>query len=267
MIDHKLIRRAIEEDLPFGDATQPLVRAQNIECAIAARSDALVCGTEYVRETFEQVAKQMAASVAEIEFIVPDGNVVRNGDTVMRIRGLNHLIFAAERVSLNFLMRMSGIATYCNTIVKQAPENIVLLDTRKTTPGWRIAEKYAFRTGGIVNHRLSLSEAIMLKDNHRPYLLAPSVRGPISALEIEVDTIEQIAAALAYHPQAILLDNFTQKMLEEAMNIVPAEIKLEISGNVDLATLDTSRFTRPVYVSLGRLLQSFAWIDFGLDLV
>ena len=269
MIDWKLIQAALDEDIPLGDASAQWVRPVEVHAALVARERAVVCGLDYVRACYQAVAQRLALAPALLEIVCRDGEWVESGQTVAHVRGHAHVLMAAERPALNFLMRMSGLATHARNLRERVPARITVLDTRKTTPGWRMAEKYAFRVGGLCNHRLSLSEAAMLKDSHRDFLIPVhelGPRGPISALEIEVDSPDQIGHALSYRPDALLLDNFTAAQIELALPMIPDHIRLEVSGNVSEQSLDRLP-ARVQYVSMGRALQAFGWIDFGLDIV
>lgn len=269
MLDWKLVYAAVDEDMPLGDASARWVRPVEVHATIQARESARLCGVSYIRACFDTVAQRLGLAPAQIATHCEDGQAVTAGVTVATLQGHAHIIMAAERTALNFLMRLSGLATHAQSLRQAAPARITLLDTRKTTPGWRALEKYAFRIGGLCNHRLSLSEAAMLKDSHRDVLLDPGVvgpRGPAAALEIEVDTPDQIARALTYRPDALLLDNFDLAQLNQAMAFIPDHIRIEVSGNVSPEQL-RSLPERVQYVSLGRALQAFRWIDFGLDIV
>lgn len=269
MLDLKLIGSAIDEDIPFGDASLRWVQPVQAQAVIAAREPAVICGVTYVTACYAEVARRLGLPPVVVDLDCQDGDQIQSGAIVARLTGHAHVLMAAERPALNFLMRLSGLATHARALREAAPPRLTMLDTRKTTPGWRLAEKYAFRIGGICNHRLSLSEAAMLKDSHRDFLYPASQvdpRGPIAALEIEVDSPDQIGHALSYRPDALLLDNFSTDQLLAALPQIPSHVRIEVSGNVDPGRL-AHMPERVQYVSLGRALQHFQWIDFGLDIV
>lgn len=275
-----LIDLAYEEDLHDGsDITSEtlLDRSETGEARIVAREDGIVCGLKLV-----PLIVQKFASGLEYEFLATDGDVVSKDTQILKISGPAIDLLKTERTILNFLGRLSGIATLTHRFVKltQASKAKVF-DTRKTTPGWRQLEKYAVKCGGGENHRMGLFDAVLIKDNHLAMLDSseqgwlPRVESafkkirqtsPTVTLQIEVDNLNQFKSLLPLHPDIILLDNMTNAQLSEAVRMRgDRRIELEASGGVRLSTVAEIAATGVERISVGALTHSAVNFDFGMD--
>ncbi len=273
-----LIRLALDEDLgSAGDLTSTSVvpGGLNGEASFVSRSPGVLAGIDAARLVFEAVDPSVA-----FDALVPDGTRLEKGTRIAAVRGKMRSILTAERTALNFLQRLCGVATQTARYAAEvAGLPVRLLDTRKTTPGWRLLEKHAVRMGGGHNHRMGLHDGVLIKDNHLAGLqiadcrlqIEAAVRGaramfPGVPVEIEVDTLEQLDAALAVRPDIILLDNMPPDVLREAVRRRgDAPVKLEASGGVTLATLREIASTGVDRVSVGALTHSAVALDIGLD--
>ncbi len=247
---------------------------------LCARRDMTVCGMRLVPLILE--VYKSASDGGECVFmpLVKDGENVTRGTDLGEIRGSAHIILQAERIMLNFLQRLSGIATCTREYVAALGNSPTkLLDTRKTTPGLRVLEKYAFACGGGYNHRIGLFDRVMLKDNHLAAagavdgdMLAEAVRvakrkNPDVAIEVEVDRISQIQPVLDAEADVIMLDNFSLEDLPKALGIIGDKAWTEVSGGVTLATLPQIGKAAPDFVSSAAPIHSSSWIDIGLDAI
>jgi nicotinate-nucleotide pyrophosphorylase (carboxylating) len=278
-----LIELALEEDLrDAGDLTsRHFVDPSHRSLArIVSREPAVISGQEVGRWVAASVSPELIYTA-----IVSDGDRVEKGDAVAEISGSTHLILTAERTILNFMQRLSGIATVAAEYrAKIAHTSAVLLDTRKTTPGMRELEKEAVTHGGATNHRMGLFDAVMVKDNHlaansSPVDLGAAVKelkskDPDLKIEVEADLLEQVEAFLTLPGiDVILLDNMTNEELRESVRMrdesgLPGEhMKLEASGGVNRSTIREIAETGVDYISVGALTHSVRSIDLGLDLV
>lgn len=272
---HDPIALALAEDIGPGDATveffiDPLVCAS---ARIFAKEAAVVAGADTARETFARVDPGLT-----VEIVRPDGAPVTPGDTVLTIRGRAGSILTAERVALNFLQRLSGVATLTRRFVDAvAGTPAKILDTRKTTPGLRALEKAAVKAGGGHNHRMGLYDMVMVKDNH--LLAEHAARGlgaaiararaarPGLRVELEADTLAQVRAFLALPGvDVILLDNMTLDDLRAAVDLGRGgPVQFEASGGVNLATVQAIAGTGVQWISVGALTHSARAIDFSLE--
>jgi nicotinate-nucleotide pyrophosphorylase (carboxylating) len=267
------VRAALHEDLGrAGDLTTlaTIPADRTAKAVIAARKPGVVAGLPLAREAFAQ----MDASVI-FEPMVEDGARLKPGDVVARISGNARAILSAERVALNYLGRLSGIATLTSLFadkVAHTPAKIV--DTRKTTPGLRAFEKYAVRCGGGMNHRYGLDDAILIKDNHiavaggvaAALRAAKAVAGHLVKIEIEVDTLDQLAQVIAEGADVVLLDNMAPDMLRHAVAQVDGRIRTEASGGVNLDTVKAIAESGVDMISIGALTHSAIVLDLGLDI-
>ena len=257
-----------------GDATTAGQRLTGTGTAdLVAREELVVCGLGLVSIVLDAYGRGCT-----VEARVKDGTLVAAGTVVATIAGPSRLLLPAERVLLNFLQRLSGIATTTHRHVRALGDsNTQLLDTRKTTPGWRMLEKYAVACGGSANHRLGLFDRVMLKDNHLAAAgatagerLAAAVRraraaAPDLPIEVEVDALTQIPPVLEAGADIILLDNFTVPQLRRAVALVGGRAFTEASGGVSLRTLPALAGLGLDFVSTGALVHHSVWIDIGLD--
>ena len=269
----ELIRCALVEDLgpEWLDATTVALASETQGAAqLRTREPCRVAGVEVAREVFLHVDEQLAVEIER-----PDGSDVLPGDTLLTVSGKVSAILTAERTALNFLQRLCGVATLTRTFVEAAnrPE-VALLDTRKTTPGWRALEKAAVVCGGGVNHRMGLYDAIMIKDNHLALwgggTIADAVRTarekfPTIKIEVEVDTLEQLEAVLPAKPDWVLLDNMTPETLKKAVKLCDGHCQTEASGGITLETIGAIAATGVDAVSVGALTHAAAAVDLGLD--
>lgn len=274
-----LIRLALAEDLgDTGDRTSlaTIPATAQATAAFVARSTGVVAGLPIAQRVCEAVSRELSFVTA-----VPDGTATSRGLVLAKVSGPLRAILAAERTALNFLQRLSGIASLTRQFVDAVRGYPVqILDTRKTTPGWRLLEKYAVRAGGGTNHRLGLFDGILIKDNHLAGL-GGDIRRAIEAarsypgnaglpVEVEVDTLEQLEIALAAQADIVLLDNMSLEQLRAAVarrqTIAPHAL-LEASGGVNLHTVREIAATGVDRISVGALTHSAPALDIGLDYV
>jgi len=271
MID-ALVRAALEEDAAFRDVTTLATIPANAEARakLRARQAGVIAGVACARAAFLALDPS-----CRIEVRADDGAAVEAGDTVLIVSGPARALLSAERVALNFMGRMSGVATLTATYVaKVAGTRARIVCTRKTTPGWRGIEKAAGRAGGGTNHRMDLASAALIKDNH---LLAVGgdvaravalVRAGLPAgaeVEVEADTVAQVEAALAAGAERILLDNMTLDMMRACVALTAGRARLEASGGVNLSTVRAIAETGVDDISVGALTHSAPALDLGLD--
>ena len=265
-----LVRQALAEDRGRGDATSAATVARGIRArgTILAKADLVVAGLDVAAETFKQLDAK-----ASFEVRWGDGSRVQTGETVALVHGDAHALLEAERTALNFLQRLCGIATLTSRFVDAARGGITILDTRKTTPGFRALEKYAVRCGGGTNHRLRLDDGILIKDNHKR--LAGGVAAAASRamkentglpVEVEVENLDELDQVLKTGVPRILLDNFTTYDIREAVKRVNGRAEVEISGGVTLERIPELATTGAQYVSIGALTHSAPAADLSFEL-
>jgi nicotinate-nucleotide pyrophosphorylase (carboxylating) len=271
MIDRDLIKRALAEDLQGGEDITSVATVSGDEKVVAdfvSRKNGVVAGIDMARAVLEEVG------LTNIVVHVQDGSSVSTGDVLMTVRGDTRAILLAERTALNFLGHLSGIATLTRTWVDAiAGTHCEVRDTRKTTPGMRLLEKYAVRMGGGTNHRMSLSDAALIKDNHiaaaggvAEAFSKVRAKFPASEIEIEVDTLDQLREVLPLKPDLVLLDNMSPAQCVEAVSIVAGATKLEASGGISLENAKAYAVTGVNYLAIGALTHSAPVFDIGLDL-
>ena len=271
-----IIRRALEEDAPWGDITSEafLPQSARAQASLVAREPGVLSGIEVFARVFELVD-----AGAVIELLVDDGASFGVGDVLARVDGTARGVLRGERIALNLCQRMTGIATLTTRYVQAVagtPARIV--DTRKTTPGLRMLERKAVRDGGGHNHRYSLSDAALAKDNHLAILqqagipIGDAIRaarqrlGHTTHLEVEVDRIDQIEPVVAAGVDTIMLDNFSPAQLREGVAIVAGRALVEASGGVDLDTVGEIARCGVDVISVGALTHSVRALDLGLDM-
>ena len=273
--DFLLIDLALREDIGGGDITTEYFVAETEQASarILAKERAVVAGGDVAAEVFRRVDASLRT-----EIVQKDGATVAGGATVLEIRGRARSILTAERVALNFLQRLSGIATLTHEFVEAAGKNgAKILDTRKTTPGLRRFEKAAVAAGGGVNHRVGLHDMVLVKDNH--LLARPGLARLTSAIErlraerpgirveVEADNLDQVRAFLEIEGiEVILLDNMRGAEMREAVAIGKGKVKFEASGGINLRNVRQVAATGVDYVSIGALTHSARAIDFSLEL-
>ena len=263
-----LIRAAINEDLPTGDLTTDLLGLppKQGRARLLAKQDLVLSGAN----PFEQVIELMEPG-AQLTWHFEDGNSVYKSQIVCTIMGDLVQILKAERVALNFVMHLSGIATYTRKFVEQAAgTSTKILDTRKTTPGYRELEKQAVVHGGGFNHRLNLSDAILIKDNH--IHIAGGITNAVNRIrqnsdlpiEIETRTLQEVQEAVKLPVQRLLLDNMNNEMLIEALKLIPSHIATEASGNMTMDRIKDVAKTGVNFISVGALTHSAPSADLSL---
>lgn len=270
-----LVRAALKEDLGTGDATTlaTVPRSHASFAEMRAREPLVVAGLDFAKAAFRQrsVAVKLKAGAK-------DGDRVEAGQTLLTISGSSQALLSAERVALNFVQQLSGVASLTRKFVDEVEgTRAKILDTRKTTPGLRLAQKYAVTCGGGVNHRIGLWDSVLIKDNHlvavrdaKPNAIAAAVararkKFPKLKVEVEADTLEQVAQAVAAGADIILLDNMSNESLREAVKIVGRKAKTEASGGVNLQTVRGIAETGVDFISVGALTHSARAVDIGLD--
>jgi nicotinate-nucleotide pyrophosphorylase (carboxylating) len=272
----RVVGAALEEDAPWGDLTSAtLIPATATATAdLSAREDGVFSGGDVFAAAF-----RLTDPSIEVAVLVDDGKRFQKGDTLARVTGPARGILQAERIGLNFAQRMSGIATLTARFVDAvAGTGARIVDTRKTTPGLRALERHAVRSGGGFNHRFSLSDAVMAKDNHLAVLTAGelsltealvAVRAQLSHtthLEVEVDRLDQIDAVLSAEVDTIMLDNFSLEDLRAGVEHIGGRAIVEASGNVSLETVGAIAATGVDVISSGALTHSVRALDLGLDI-
>lgn len=264
------VTEALEEDIGNGDITAQLVAPDDQgEARITAKEDATLCGVAWVGEVFRQLDPAV-----RIEWHVADGDRVEPGQTLCRLTGNVRSLLSGERSALNFLQMLSGTATrsrhYADLVEGTA---VKLLDTRKTLPGLRLAQKYAVACGGCHSHRMGLYDAYLIKENHiaacggiAPAIEAARRLAPGNPIEVEVETLDELRQTLEGLPDMIMLDNFSLEDMREAVSRTAGRAKLEASGGVTEATLSDIAATGVDFISLGTLTKDVAAIDLSMRL-
>jgi nicotinate-nucleotide pyrophosphorylase (carboxylating) len=269
------VKAALAEDIGGGDvttrATVPKTRA--FKTVMRAREPLVVAGLDFAEAAFRRLS-----SSVKIEYLVHDGTHVARGDNLLRISGSARAILTAERVALNFVQHLSGIATLTAQFVEAVKHTRAqILDTRKTTPGWRRFEKYAVTCGGGKNHRLGLFDMVLIKDNHlaalrneKPNAVAAAIqlarkKFPKLKIEVEADTLEQVTQAADAGADIILLDNMTPEQMRQAVKIAKGRAKTEASGGVNLTTVRAIAGSGVDFISVGAITHSARAVDIGLD--
>uniref|UniRef100_A0A450U0L1 Probable nicotinate-nucleotide pyrophosphorylase [carboxylating] n=1 Tax=Candidatus Kentrum sp. FW TaxID=2126338 RepID=A0A450U0L1_9GAMM len=264
----EVVRRALVEDIGSGDITSALLPADSsADATLISRENAVLCGGPWFDEVFRQLDDRIKTS-----WEVTDGADIIPNQVICRITGPAPAMLTGERTALNFLQSLSGTATLARTYAKEVRGTKTrVLDTRKTIPGLRMAQKYAVRCGGCHNHRLGLYDGILIKENH--ILAAGSLpmamrlareKNPGIPVEVEVESLEECRDALANGADIILLDNFDVKEIEEAVRINAGQAKLEISGGVELQALRRLAETGVDYISIGALTKHARAVDLSL---
>lgn len=267
----KHVKQALEEDIGFEDITTDNLVKENdtLECSLNTRVDGVFCGRDVFKTVFEILDKNI-----EIKFYFNDGDEIKKGDKIADIKGSARAVLTGERTALNYVQRMSGIATETRKYqdaIKDTKAKIV--DTRKTTPCFRIFEKYAVKTGCGSVHRFNLSDCAMIKDNHVKF--AGSLTNAVNILkksishahkiEVECDTLEQVDEALSCGVDIIMLDNMSLDKMKEAVNKINGRAVVEASGNVNLSTLKDIALTGVDIISSSAIVAKAPTLDLGLD--
>ncbi len=278
----KIVEIALLEDCSLIDVTSDLTikKKRDINFKIVARQDIVFCGEKVIREVFLQIKNSTKFKNSELLFkvLAKDGEAIKTGKSIVTGQGDAKIIFAAERVILNLIQHLSGIATITKKFVERLDnKKIKILDTRKTLPGLRESQKYAVRIGGGKNHRFNLSDMILIKDNH-----IAAAGGVAEALklakknrklkvEIECDTYNQVVEAISLEPDIIMLDNMTDveiaKCSKKIRSYKKKKILIEISGGVDFDRMQNLGRLDVDFISIGSLTHSVKAVDIGLDII
>ncbi|WP_160675452.1 carboxylating nicotinate-nucleotide diphosphorylase [Clostridium sp. C8-1-8] len=265
----EIIKSAIKEDAPYGDITTMAITkdAKNCTADLIVKEDGVIAGLDIFKRAF-QILGQI-----DIEFFAADGDKVKKGQVIAKVSGRSDIVLTGERVALNFLQRISGIATLTRKYVDELQgTNTKLLDTRKTTPNMRVFEKYAVKIGGGTNHRLGLSDGVLIKDNH--IAAAGGIKNAVALvrnevpfvrkIEVEVESIAELYEALEAKADIIMLDNMDLATMKQAVEIVDKRALTEASGNITIENIREVALTGVDYISSGALTHSFNILDLSL---
>ena len=266
----ELILMALREDISSEDITTNSVMREkkNGRVQLICKQDGIVAGLHIFKRTFELLDENIS-----VKMYFKDGDSVKNKDIIAEIEGDVRVLLSGERTALNFLQRMSGIATYTNNVVKLLEgSSVKLLDTRKTTPNMRIFEKYAVKMGGGYNHRYNLSDGILLKDNHinaaggvaEAIKMAKEYTSFVRKIEVEVENLEMMKEALDAGADIIMLDNMIPEMMKKAVAMATGRAETECSGNITKENIKTVIETGVDYISSGALTHSAPILDVSL---
>ena len=266
----KLIRMALQEDITSEDVSTNAVMRSAVKGTVdlIAKEDGIIAGLDVYARVF-----QILDEKTEISFNFKDGEAVKKGDLLGTVTGDIRVLLSGERVALNYLQRMSGIATYTKQVSKLLEgSKVTLLDTRKTTPNCRVFEKYAVRIGGGCNHRYNLSDGVLLKDNHigaagsvaKAVAMAKEYAPFVRKIEIEVETMEQVKEAVEAGADIIMLDNMTPEMMKEAVELIAGRAQTECSGNITKENIAKILETGVDFVSTGALTHSAPILDISM---
>lgn len=266
----KWIRMALEEDITSEDVSTNAVMPTNVKGTVdlIAKEDGVIAGMDVYARVFKLLDESM-----EIEMFCQDGDEVKKGDLMAKVTGDIRVLLSGERVALNYLQRMSGIATYTRSVVKLLEgSGVTLLDTRKTTPNCRVFEKYAVCVGGGCNHRYNLSDGVLLKDNHigaagsitKAIQMAKAYAPFVRKIEIETETLEQVAEAVEAGADIIMLDNMTPEVMKQAVALIDGRAQTECSGNITKENIARIREIGVDFVSSGALTHSAPILDISM---
>ncbi len=262
------VQRALAEDLGSGDLTAALIPAdRHARGHVLSREPAVLCGSAWFEEVFSQLD-----DCIRIQWLAQDGEPVRRDQMLCRLQGPARTLLSGERTALNFLQTLSGTATMVRRYAEAVQDTrAVILDTRKTLPGLRSAQKYAVRCGGASNHRMGLFDGILIKENH--IMAAGNITAAVTTarrqgnkvpVEVEVENLDQLREALTAGADILLLDNFNPDTLREAVRITAGRAKLEASGGIDMAQLRIVAETGVNYISVGALTKHVCAIDLSM---
>ncbi len=269
------VRAALAEDVGSGDVTTLATVPEDAtaRAAMMAREELVVCGLAFAEAAFKEVSPEL-----RVQCFTQDGCRLTSQEKLLEVSGPARALLTGERVALNFVQRLSGVATAAARFAEAVRgTNAVILDTRKTTPGWRELEKYAVCCGGARNHRVGLWDMVLIKDNHlaalrdaTPNAIAAAVRRarekyPALKVEVEADTLAQVAQAADAGADIILLDNMTLEQLRESVRVVGGRAQTEASGGVNLQTVRGIAETGVDFISVGAMTHSARAVDIGLD--
>ena len=266
----QLIRMALQEDITSEDVSTNAVMPTEVKGTVdlIAKEDGIIAGLDVYARVF-----QMLDEKTEIDFKCKDGDEVKKGELMATLTGDIRVLLSGERVALNYLQRMSGIATYTRQVAKLLEgSKVTLLDTRKTTPNCRVFEKYAVRVGGGCNHRYNLSDGVLRKDNHtsaaesitKAITMAKEYAPFVRKIEIEVETLEQVKEAVEAGADIIMLDNMTPEVMKQAVELIDGRAQTECSGNITKENIARIREIGVDFVSSGALTHSAPILDISM---
>ncbi len=269
---HDTIMNALKEDMPLGDITTDNIisEAEVSKAEFLAKQDAVIAGLDIAKYVFE-----ILDSSVVFKALVKDGDKVKKGDIIAEVSGSTRALLKGERTALNFLQRLSAIATMTDRyVIKVQDLPVKIADTRKTTPGLRLLEKYAVSAGGGSNHRFSLSDGVLIKDNHIAAAggitnAVERVRGSIPhtvKIEVEVESMEEVQEALDCKADIIMLDNMSTQQMEEAVRLINKRALVEASGNMTEETIYDVALTGVDIISIGKLTHSANSIDISMNI-
>lgn len=264
----KLLLRFIEEDLGHGDiTTEGVIRGERAKGVIKAKEGGVFCGGAFALKVFSLIGDIRVVKLLE------DGKEFSNGDELIVLEGPAEVLLKGERVALNLLQRLSGVATLTKEFVRALEgTDVRLLDTRKTTPGLRYFEKYAVKVGGGFNHRYALYDMVLIKDNHK--VIAGSIKeavkrvrertGPAYKIEVEVENMEELMEALECNVDMVMLDNFSPEEVGQAVKFTKGKVMVEVSGNINLNNIKEYAIEGVDFISSGAITHSARWLDMSM---
>jgi nicotinate-nucleotide pyrophosphorylase (carboxylating) len=265
------VAQALAEDIRDGDITAMLIPEENTATAsVITRERAIVCGKPWVDEVFRQLDPTV-----QIEWLVQDGDEVQPEQTLFKLTGPARSLLTGERTALNFLQTLSGTATTAHQYARLVEgTDIKILDTRKTIPGLRLAQKYAVKTGGCHNHRIGLYDAFLIKENHiaacggisRAIEKAREI-APGKPVEVEVENLNELQQALDAQADIVMLDNFDEGMIKQAITLNNSQAKLEVSGNLEADNIADKAIKGIDYLSSGSLTKHCRAVDFSMRFI
>ncbi len=262
------VKNALREDIGSGDVTALLINAlAQSKATLITRQEATICGIEWFNEVFQQLSTEI-----NTKWHVSDGDKVAADTVLCELSGPSRALLTGERTAMNFLQTLSGTATYVSSFVEKVSHTQVkLLDTRKTLPGLRMAQKYAVKCGGGHNHRIGLFDAFLIKENH--IIAAGNIADAVTRaraisatilLEVEVESLDELQQAINASVDRVLLDNFTENEMRKAVSLAGGKLALEASGNVSLETVTGIAETGVDFISIGSLTKDVQAIDLSM---
>lgn len=271
LLVRKKLSEFLEEDVGFRDiTTEGIYRGEKVKAVIKAKGEGVLAGSPFVEELFSMLGN------VNVNFLIKEGEFFRKGEIIAQLHGSAREILMGERLALNILQRLSGIAyTTRKFIEKLKGKNIKILDTRKTTPGFRFFEKYAVKVGGGENHRFALYDMVLIKDNHKK--VAGSLReavkrvrekvSPVYKIEVEVESLRELKEALELDIDIVMLDNFSPEDVKRAVEMSKGKLLIEVSGNITLENVHSYAIEGVNFISSGSIIHSSNWVDISLKIL
>jgi nicotinate-nucleotide pyrophosphorylase (carboxylating) len=268
-----LIDLALSEDIGLGDITSASIfdAEHKSRGVVLAKEDMVLCGLDLIKLVFSKIDPSL-----KVKLTSKDGTKIKKGTRVASITGSTLSLLAGERTALNFIQRLSGIATQSSKYAELVKESgIKIIDTRKTMPGWRYLEKYAVKCGGCYNHRLTLSEQVLIKDNHiaaagsleKAVKLARLNASHLSKIEVEAKTLSEVKQAIKAKADIVLLDNMSPDLVKTCIALIDGKMLVEVSGGVTYTTLNSYLIKGVDFISVGALTHSVRSVDLSLDII